>query len=106
MATREIIVRHLSGAGNIATPAAKVTVGFTSLGMTTTNHRYLTIDGGSEVRMNVRVKSLFISATNGTPSWEVLAGLSMVHNSHFPTITGSISGSDGVDEPAIFSGVG
>lgn len=105
-ASNEVIVRHLSGATNASIPAPKITVGFTRLGMSTVNHNYLTIDGGTEIKMNVRVKTLFISATNGTPSWEVLACLSMVSNDSFPVITGSISGSDGILRPAIFSGVG
>jgi hypothetical protein len=84
-----------------------MTVGFSLNGMSLTTLRHnFTLTGGQEQKLELRTTQLFLSATQGAPTWEVVAGLSTVMYSKFPIMTGSYSGSTGNATLPIFSGIG
>lgn len=100
-ATTFFTVRNTAAAGNT------MTVGFSlnGMGLTTLRHNF-TLTGGQEQKLELRTTQLFLSATQGAPTWEVVAGLSTVMYSKFPIMTGSYSGSTGNATLPIFSGIG
>ena len=103
-ATKFVTVRHTSGSSSGNQPVPVLSVGFTQNGMGVVQSNYFTLLPGTEEKMDIRIKDLFLSATQGAPPYEIIAGLSVVLASSFPTLTGSISGS--TNQNSLFSGVG
>lgn len=95
-ATRELIVRNTTAGSTVA-------VGFSANGMNTVFRKFFTLTGVQELKLEVRVKDLFLSASVGTPAVEVIAGLSQVLYADFPILTGSVSG---VGNIPLFNGIG
>jgi hypothetical protein len=93
--TRFFVVRNTDTPG-----ASELAVGFTELGLASSSN-YFTVAGGElDVRLELRVKSLFFSASQGTPSLNLIVGLTRIPERMFPTITGSF------DSTGSFEGVG
>ena len=99
-ATSYFIVRHTSGSSSGNQPGPVLSVGFTANGMGTVQSNYFTLTPGTELHLPFRCVDLFLSATQGTPPYEIVAGLSMVPYKNFPVLTASVTSS------ALFSGVG
>lgn len=99
LVTNDFTVRNTSAGTTLA-------VAFTSNGLSSVTRKYFTLTGVQDLKCNFRIKDLFLSATQGAPVVEVIAGLSHVPYSNFPVLTGSISGSSGVENQPVFSGVG
>lgn len=95
-ATRQLIVRNTTASTTLA-------VGFSQNGMNGVFRNFFTLTGVQELKVDLRVKDLFVSATQGTPVVEVVAGLSQVLYSDFPILTGSISGTGVIP---LFRGIG
>lgn len=98
-ATRFLLIRNTGAAGSLA-------IGFTLNGMKSINHNFFTLTAGQEENLRIRTAQIFVSASSGTPTYEIVAGLSIVPYKSVPIMSSSISGSDGVVNPPIFSGVG
>lgn len=96
-ATKMLVVRN-------TTASTTVAVGFTANGLNGVFRKYFTLTGVQESPvLELRVKDLFLSATQGAPVVEVVAGLTQVLYADFPLLTGSISGTG---EIPLFRGVG
>ena len=65
----------------------KIAVAFTRRGFTTGN--FFTLDKGVSFQDEYRAVSLFISNSFGTPTYEVVAGLTNIPSSQFLTVTAS-----------------
>jgi hypothetical protein len=87
--TRDITVK-LETTGTLA-------VAFTENGLKSTNSNFFRLLQGESYSAQLRIKDLFLSgSTGGTLNFSVIAGLTTIHESMFPTLTGSISGMEGV----------
>ena len=67
-------------------------VGFTENGVQANpaaNTNFIKLKAGESITAEVRVKSLFLSSSDGTPSFEVFAGLTDILPKQFMTLTGS-----------------
>ena len=75
---------------NETTPST-VHVGFTENGLKSEFRNYFTLDGGESIGpLELRCTALFLScSTGGTPTVEIVAGLTSIHGSDFPVLTGS-----------------
>jgi hypothetical protein len=85
--TRFVIVRNQD-----ATSTNTMALGFTQNGVQgnpASNSNYITLAGGESISVDVRVKSVFVSASVGTPPFEVFAGLTDIPPNAFLTLTGS-----------------
>lgn len=98
-ATTSLFIRNTSSSTTLS-------VAFTSNGLKSDVRKYFTLTGGQELDLKLRTKDLFVSATAGSPTVEIIAGLSYVLYSDFPTLTGTVSSSSGLENPPLFSGVG
>lgn len=90
-ATNFVTVRNVAPSGSTS-----LAVAFTSNGLKAVNRNFLTLSGSQTITMDVRIKSIFLSNSVGLPglTFELLAGLTPVHESDFPVLTGSnMSGS-------------
>lgn len=96
--TKKFIVRN-TGTGTIA-------VGFTqnALLIATSQKKFFTLTSGQEETLELRVKDLFLSASSGTPTYEIIAGLTPILYDQFPVLTGSVSGTTNLNN--LFSGIG
>ena len=84
------------------TYTAQFALGFTSgafanAGDTLHEHAYY-LGNEEEVTFDIRVDSFFLSASKGSPTFSILAGLTMIGNDMQPRLTGSLGGA--------YSGVG
>lgn len=73
-------IKHAGGAGSL-------TVGFTVSGTLGSNNFTLAASGAFAADM--RIKTLFLTATSGTVNFELVAGLTVIQPHRFPTLTGS-----------------
>lgn len=69
-----------------------IRVGFTQAGIQGNN--YFVVDSGASFPFRIRCKTLFIRSNNGTPSYSLMAAMTMVPNRSFPTLTGSAADPD------------
>ena len=74
------------------TGATNLKVGFTANGLGAAN--YFTLVPSASYDGRLRMKDLFLKASSGSTTYEVVAGLTMVERRMFPTLTGSAA--DGV----------
>ena len=81
--SRFVIVSNLD-----ATPANSMSIGFTRLGITTSNNK-LVIPGGQTVTLELRVKEIYVQGEGGTPNFSILAGLTNVEAGSMGVLTGS-----------------
>jgi len=65
---------------------ARVAVAFTAAGFS--SHNAVPLDAGESITLPLRVKSLWLSGTNGQ-NITVIAGLTCIQSRFFPTLTGS-----------------
>lgn len=79
---------------NHGTVGQLIRVGFTQNGVEGTNS--IKIDGTQTVRLDVRVKEIFVRSDGGaSPAFSFLAGLTMIPSKFMPTLTGSVSSPHG-----------
>ena len=83
---------------NHGTATEHIRLGFTKNGVEGGNH--IRIDGGTGAASNptyyLRVKEVFIRSDSGaSPGFSLLAGLTMIPTKFMPTLTGSVSSSQG-----------
>lgn len=78
---------------NHGSTAQGVRVGFTRAGVTGSN--YVLVAGGTNIDLDVRVKSLFILGDGTASTYSLCAGLTMIPSRFAPTLTGSVSASHG-----------
>lgn len=87
--TRDITVKNES--------AGLLAVAFTENGLKPEFSNYMRLAVSESFAGNIRCKDIFLSASAGTTlSFTVVAGLTTIHETMFPTLTGSISGMLGV----------
>jgi hypothetical protein len=92
--TKFFVVRNTGAAGT------SVAVGFSENGLKSQFRNYFTLTSGQELSLELRVKDLYLSATQGpSATVEVIAGMTPIMYRDFPVLTGSNSGS-------FFSGIG
>ena len=80
-----IIVRNQDSADTMQ-------VGFTLNGVQANppaNPNFIKLAAGESVSADLRIKSLFLSSSDGTPDFEVFAGLTDIKANQFITLTGS-----------------
>jgi hypothetical protein len=83
--TKFIIVRNQDSADTMQ-------VGFTLNGVQANpaaNTNFIQLAAGESVSADLRIKSLFLSSSDGTPDFEVFAGLTDILPKQFITLTGS-----------------
>lgn len=81
--TKSLFVQNLSSAGNT------IALSFTENGLKPANSNFITIAGGESFSQDLRTSVLFVSASLGTPSFQVFAGLTNIPVKNFLTVTGS-----------------
>jgi len=86
--TRFVFLQNNSAAGNT------IAMGFTengTKGNPTSNTNNFVVAGGGSVKLDLRLKSLFLSASAGTAEFSLVAGLTEIQ----PEMLGLLSGSRG-----------
>lgn len=87
--TRDLIIKNES--------AGLLAVAFTENGLKAANSNFMRLAVSESFSGAIRVKDIFLSGSAGsTLSYTIVAGLTTIHNSAFPTLTGSISGMEGI----------
>lgn len=87
--TRNITIKNES--------AGLLAVAFTENGLKSTNGNFFRLAVSESFSDELRVKDIFLSGSAGTTlTFTVVAGLTTIHNSMFPTLTGSINGMLGI----------
>jgi len=71
------------------TTSTTMAVAFTQNGFKAANSNYFTLTGGESYENQLRVKDLWLSASVGASAFELIAGLTSIHRSDFPVLTGS-----------------
>jgi len=100
MVSRAVTVTNNSAAGNI------LLIGFTQNG-TVVGSSSFPLDGGKQIRMEVRVKDLYLKGAAGAVSYGVLAELTSIERQQMPYLTSSLSPSDLVASSSwVYPGVG
>lgn len=82
------VARYLQITNN-ATAGQYLYVGFTKNGVEGGN--YYSLNGGQNVRLDLRVKNVFLRAPSNNIDFCLLAGLTMIPAKFAPTLTGSVS---------------
>ena len=91
--SKRVLVRNTAGAGTL-------TFAFTQNGLGSVQHNFITLTAGQEENLELRVKDIFLSASSGTPTYEVVAMMTTILYDQFPVLTASVTASH------LFSGVG
>jgi hypothetical protein len=87
--TRNIIVKNES--------AGLLAVAFTENGLKPVNSNFIRLALSESFDDSLRIKDIFLSGSSGASlSFTVIAGLTTIHDSMFPTLTGSIDGMQGI----------
>ena len=81
--TKSLFVENLSAAGNT------LAISFTENGLKPANSNFVTLTGGQQFSQDVRTSVVFVSASLGTPSFQIFAGLTNIPVKNFLTVTGS-----------------
>ena len=81
-ATKELMVKN-------NTSSTSVALAFTQNGLRAANSNFITISGGEQVNLDVKVDRIFISGSAGSPNVSVYAALTCVPLKNFTTVTGS-----------------
>jgi len=89
--TRLITWPSVSRFITIKNEAASTTlaVGFTQNGLKSPQSNFFTLDGGESYEGELRVKDMWLSASEGLPEFEIIVGMTSIHRSDFPVLTGS-----------------
>mgnify|MGYP007046924411 CR=1 FL=1 len=89
--TRKISIPSVSRFFTVKNETSSTTmaVGFTQNGLKPLVANYFTLDGGESYDAEIRVIDLWLSASVGVPAFEVIVGMTSIHRSDFPTLTGS-----------------
>jgi hypothetical protein len=80
---------------NTGAAATKLAVGFTANGMNPSNGNFFYLAGSESVNVDLRVTSIYLSSSVGTPGYSVVAGLTGIPVQNASILTGS-SGYPGV----------
>lgn len=80
--TRSITVKN-------DTASTTLCIAFSENGLKAANNNFFTLDGGESYTDELRCKTLFLSCSSGTPSWEVIAGLTGISRTQFPILSAS-----------------
>lgn len=87
--TRTLTLKNDSG-GNLA-------VAFSANGLKAANSNYFTLFASESFSGELRIKELFLSGSGpGTSAFSIIAGLTTIHSTMFPTLTGSDAGTYGI----------
>lgn len=87
--TRNVTVKNES--------SGLLAVAFTENGLKPANSNFLRLALSESFSDELRIKDIFLSGSSGTSlNFTVIAGLTTIHESMFPTLTGSISGMTGI----------
>lgn len=98
--SRAITIANNSSAGTF------LLVGFTA-NSTVAGSNCFPLDGGKQIRMEVRVRDLWLKGQNGAVNYGVLGELTSIERKQMPYITGSLSPSDLVASSSwVYQGVG
>ena len=95
-ATRDFTIRNTTAGSTVA-------VGFSANGLSPIFRKFFTLTGVQELNLELRVKDLYLSASQGAPTIEIVAGLSQVLYADFPVLSGTISGTGDIP---LFNGIG
>lgn len=89
--TRQISFGHVTRFVTIYNTQAgtDLAVGFTENGLLSSNSNFVTLSGISELTADIRIDRIFLSASVGTPSFTVLAGLTPIETKNFLPVTAS-----------------
>lgn len=82
-ATRFLTVKNTGATGT------KIALGFTLNGLKPSNSNFFEIGGGESLSEELRCTSVILSASVGTPTFTLLAGLTQINERNFTPITGS-----------------
>lgn len=92
---------HLRNVGAVG----ELKLGFSTNGINgnpPSHTHYLTVSASQALPvLELRVKEIFLKASSGTPSFELLVGLTNIKSDNFPVLTGSVTSSF-----ELFSGIG
>lgn len=100
MVTRAIVVSNNSAASNF------LLVGYSNNGVQLGTNSF-PLNGGESIRMEVRVKDLWLKAQAGSINYGVMAELTTIERSKMPYLTGSLSASDPARSGSyVYNGVG
>lgn len=98
--SRAITIANNSAAGSF------LLIGFTA-NSTVAGSNNFPLDGGKQIRMEVRVRDLWLKGQNGTVNYGVLGELTSIERRQMPYITGSLSPSNLVASASwVYTGVG
>ena len=78
---KEIRFSHISRfitLKNTAGSSTSIAVGFTQNGLTTAASNYFVLAGGESFSGEIRASSLWVSSSSGTPTFSLVAGLTMI----------------------------
>lgn len=79
---------------NNGSPGQFIRLGFTKNGVENAN--YIRVDGSSSIKLDLRVRDVFVRSDAGaSPSFSLIAGLTMIPSRFAPVLTGSVSSSQG-----------
>lgn len=81
--SRFIQVKNRGAAGT------SISLGFTENGLTPAKGNYYVISPGETLSAEIRCTSVFLSASAGTPSFSLMAGLTTIPEKAFTPLTGS-----------------
>tara|TARA_B100000900_G_scaffold412035_1_gene432986 strand:- start:70 stop:510 length:441 start_codon:yes stop_codon:yes gene_type:complete len=83
-------------------------VGFSDLGVKgTVTKNFISVAAGQKTDvLDMRCKELYFGGEGGTSAFRIIAGLTMIPDSEFPVLTGSVPGGTGTIPTASFGGVG
>lgn len=100
MVTRAITVTNNSAATNF------LLVGYSSNGVQFGTNSF-PLNGGNSIRMEVRVKDLWLKSQTGTVNYGIMAELTTIERSKMPYLTGSLSAADPARSGSyVYNGVG
>lgn len=81
--SKSLFVQNLSAAGNT------LALSFTENGLKPANSNFITLGSGQSFSQDLRTTKIFVSASVGTPSFQIFAGLTNIPVKNFLTVTGS-----------------
>lgn len=74
---------------NAGTSTDKIAYAFTSNGLKAATANFGVLLAGQSINVDIRALTVYVSASQGTPQYTLLAGLTTVPKKFMPTMTGS-----------------
>jgi hypothetical protein len=85
---------------NLASATNTLSFGFTRSGVVSSSNKYV-LNAGQSITLELRVKQVWLQGENGTPAFNLLAGLTTVDAKDMPLLSGTLE-----DGSAGWQGVG